>query len=192
MLRPLAGAQPGLGNPATTSTGDDKAVAELVSLTFTVSVCLADFEYSIGCSQRSSLEAARRLEQILLDDYGTGIPAGNLRIWFAVKTLASEQTSFLQEVENRAIESVYRKLKEDAEQQIAATVGGVGSQGSAAEAALEFAQDIERWHDDAGAEARSDVNWSHDWDGRAHTYKPGQALRDLAQIGNRNRQSNEN
>jgi hypothetical protein len=29
-----------------------------------VSVCLEDFEYSIACRERSSLEAARRLEQI--------------------------------------------------------------------------------------------------------------------------------
>jgi hypothetical protein len=33
------------------------------------------------------------------------------------------------------------------------------------------------------------INWSHDWGARSHTYKPGQALRELARIGNRNKQN---
>jgi hypothetical protein len=48
---------------------------------------------------------------------------------------------------------------------------------------------LQRWHDEAGVEARAGKNWSHDWGGRSHTYKPGQALRDLARIGNRNKQN---
>jgi hypothetical protein len=158
-----------------------------VSLIFSASVCLDDFEYSIGCRQRSSLEAARRLEQIYLDDYATGSPAGSLRIWFAVKAEPSEQTNFLREVENRAVEAVFRKLKEDAAQRAAAAFADKG--GGAADAAREFAQAIQRWHDEAGVEARTAINWSHDWGARSHTYKPGQALRDLARIGNRNKQN---
>src|SRR6516165_11319502 len=82
-----------------------------------------------------------RLEQIYLDDYATGSPAGSLRIWFAVKAEPREQTTFLLEVENRAIEAVFRKLKEDAAHRASAATGG-----GAADAAREFAQDIERWH----------------------------------------------
>ena len=154
------------------------------ALTFSVSVCLDDFEYAIACRERSSLEAARRLEQIYLDDYATGSPAGSLRIWFAVKAEPREQTTFLLEVENRAIEAVFRKLKEDASHRASGATGG-----GAADAAREFAQDIERWHDEAGSEARTGINWSHDWGARSHTYKPGQALRELARIGNRNKQN---
>jgi hypothetical protein len=149
------------------------SAAAAAALTFTVSVCLDDFEYSIACRERSSLEAAHRLEQIYLDDYETGTAMGSLQIWFAVKAEPSEQTNFMREVENRAIEAVFRKLKENAAHQ----------------AAREFALSIQRWHDDAGLEARTGVNWSHDWSGRSHTYKPGQALSDLARIGNHNRQT---
>jgi hypothetical protein len=191
VLRPAVEAQPRIAAPKTTALANGRAVTVPVSLTFMVSVCLADFEYSIGCRERSSLEAAHRLEQIFLDDYATGSAAGTLGIWFAVKAEPSEQTSFLHEVENRAIESVFRKLKEDADQRVAAAAGSADAQGGAAETAREFAQDIQRWHDDAGAEARSGVNWSHNWAGRSHTYKPGQALRDLARIGNLNRQNNQ-
>jgi hypothetical protein len=164
-------------------------VAAAAALTFTVSVCLDDFEYSIGCSERSSVEAAHRLEQLYLDDYATGSAAGSLRIWFAVKAEPSEQSSFLREVENRAIESAFRKLQEDAAQQPAAARAFTDTPGGNAQAAREFAQELQRWHDDAGAEARTGVNWSHDWAGRTHNYKPGQALRDLARLGNISRQS---
>ena len=101
------------------------------ALTFSVSVCLDDFEYAIACRERSSLEAARRLEQIYLDDYATGSPAGSLRIWFAVKAEPREQTTFLLEVENRAIEAVFRKLKEDASHR----ASGAATGGGAADAA---------------------------------------------------------
>lgn len=160
-----------------------------VALTFTISVCLDDFEYSIACRQRSSLEAAHRLEQIYLDDYATGSPAGTLRIWFAVKAEPSEQANFLHEVENRAIEAVFRKLREEAATRMAAAAPSAAAGGGAADAAREFAQAIQRWHDEAGVEARTGINWSHDWTARSHTYKPGQALRDLARIGNRNKQT---
>ena len=153
------------------------------ALILSVSVCLDDFEYSIACRERSSLEAARRLEQIYLDDYATGSAAGSLRIWFAVKAEPREQTTFLLEVENRAIEAVFRKLKEDASHRASGATGG------GADAARQFAQDIERWHDEAGSEARTGINWSHDWGARSHAYKPGQALRELARIGNRNKQN---
>jgi hypothetical protein len=85
--------------------------ASYAALTFSVSVCLDDFEYSIACRERSSLEAAHRLEQIFLDDYATGSPAGSLRIWFAVKAEPSEQTTFLLETENRAIEAVFSQTQ---------------------------------------------------------------------------------
>ncbi|MBV9686646.1 MAG: hypothetical protein JO096_05490 [Alphaproteobacteria bacterium] len=161
----------------------------MASLTFAVSVCLDDFEYSIACRQRSSLEAAHRLEQIYLDDYATGSPAGSLRIWFAVKAEPGEQANFLREVENRAVEAAFRKLKEDAAQRAAAAAPSAAVGGAAADTAREFVQAVQRWHDEAGGEARTGINWSHDWSARSHTYKPGQALRDLARIGNRNKQT---
>jgi hypothetical protein len=173
--------------PALLASGN--VVAIPAALTFTVSVCLDDFEYSIACRQRSSLEAARRLEQIYLDDYATGSPAGSLRIWFAVKAEPSEQTNFLREVENRAVEAVFRKLREDAAHRMAAAAASTASGGGAADAAREFTQDIQRWHDEASVEAHTGINWSHDWGARSHSYKPGQALRDLARIGNRNKQN---
>jgi hypothetical protein len=186
LLPPSAQAQVRFPPPATLSA-PGRAVAN-ASLTFVVSVCLEDFEYSIGCRERSSLEAARRLEQIFLDDYATGSPAGSLRIWFAVKAEASEQLTFLREVENRAIAAAFRKLKEDAEQNAASAADSSGASGGSEEAAQQFAQDIQRWNDDASAEARAGSNWSHNWSARSHTYKPGQALRDLARIGSRTRQ----
>jgi hypothetical protein len=174
--------------PAVLTSGNIGIVP--AALTFTVSVCLDDFEYSIACRERSSLEAARRLEQIYLDDYATGNPAGSLRIWFAVKAEPSEQTNFLREVENRAAEAVFRKLREAAAHRMAATAAASAAPaGGTAESAREVAQAIQRWHDEAGVEARTGINWSHDWGARSHTYKPGQALRDLARIGNRNKQN---
>jgi len=187
MLPPAAAPEARYAPPPTISPSGNVAVVP-VALTFAVSVCLDDFEYSIACRQRSSLEAAHRLEQIYLDDYATGIPAGSLRIWFAVKAEPSEQRTFLLEVENRAIEAVFRKLKEEAAHRAAVAAASANSGGGAADAAREFTQDIQRWHDEAGTEARTGINWSHDWGGRSHTYKPGQALRDLAGIGNRNKQ----
>jgi hypothetical protein len=159
------------------------------ALTFRVSVCLDDFEYSIACRERSSLEAAHRLEEIYLDDYATGNPAGSLRVWFAVKAEPSEQSNFLHEVENRAVEAVFRKLKEEAAHRTATATASAASASGAADAARKFAQDIQHWYDEAGVEARTLINWSHDWSARSHTYKPGQALHDLARIGNSNKQN---
>lgn len=173
--------------PALLASGNVTAIP--AALTFTVSVCLDDFEYSIACRQRSSLEAARRLEQIYLDDYATGSPAGSLRIWFAVKAEPSEQTIFLREVENRAVEAVFRKLREDAAHRTAGAVASTTSGGDAADAVREFTQDIQRWHNEASVEARTGINWLHDSGARSHSYKPGQALRDLTRIGNRNKQN---
>ncbi len=78
---------------------------------FVVSVCLADVEYSIACWERSSLEAARRLEQIFVDDYTTRRTTGSLQIWFPLNTSQSEQLRFLREVEDRAIEGAVRKMQ---------------------------------------------------------------------------------
>jgi hypothetical protein len=133
------------------------------SLAFVVSVCLDDFEYSIACRERSSLAAAKRLEQLYLDDYAAGRVGGTLNVWFAVTAEHSEQLDFLREVEDRAIESVTRKLKGDFDQ-------------------------VRKWHADASMEARSGTNWSHDWGSRTHSYKSGPALYELVRIGNRNRQ----
>ena len=188
MLPPAAAPEARYAPPPTISPSGNVAVVP-VALTFAVSVCLDDFEYSIACRQRSSLEAAHRLEQIYLDDYATGNAAGSLRIWFAVKAEPSEQTNFLREVENRAVEAVFRKLKEEAAQRAATAAASAAKSADAADAAREFAQSIQRWHDEAGVEARTGINWSHDWSARSHTYKPGQALRDLARIGNRNKQN---
>ena len=188
LLPPEAEAQTRYAPPATVLPSGKGAVVP-AALTFMVSVCLDDFEYSIACRERSSLEAAHRLEQIYLDDYATGSPAGSLRIWFAVKAEPSEQTNFLREVENRAVEAVFRKLREDAAHRMAAAAASIASGGGAADAAREFTQDIQRWHDEASVEARTGINWSHDWGARSHSYKPGQALGDLARIGNRNKQN---
>ena len=68
-----------------------------VSLEFSVTVCLADVEYSIACWERASSEAARRLEQIYLDDDTTGRAAGSLRDRFPLATEQSEQLRFLRE-----------------------------------------------------------------------------------------------
>jgi len=188
LLPPAAEAEARFAPPPTILRSGNVAAVP-VALTFTVSVCLDDFEYSIACGQRSSLEAAHRLEQIYLDDYATGIPAGSLRIWFAVKAEPSEQTNFLREVENRAVEAVFRKLKEEAAARLAAAAPSTAAGGGAADVAREFGQTIQRWHDEAGVEARTAINWSHDWSSRSHIYKPGQALRDLARISNRNKQT---
>jgi hypothetical protein len=187
-MLPAVGAPEARHAPLTVLPSGNVAVLP-VALTFAVSVCLDDFEYSIACRERSSLEAARRLEQIYLDDYKMGNPAGSLRIWFAVKALPSEQSNFLREVENRAIEAVFRKLGEEVTARKAAAGPSAAGGGGAADAAREFAQAVQRWHDEAGVEARTGINWSHDWGARSHTYKPGQALRDLARIGNRNKQN---
>jgi hypothetical protein len=64
---------------------------EEVSLTFVVSVCLADWEYSSACRERSLSEAAKRLEQIYLDACVMRRAAGSLRIWFPPHVEQREQ-----------------------------------------------------------------------------------------------------
>ena len=58
-----------------------------------------------------------------------------------------------------------------------------------ADAAREFAQDIERWYDEAGSKARTGINWSHDWGARSHAYKPGRRPANLLGSANRNKQN---
>jgi hypothetical protein len=160
------------------------------TLAFVVSVCLDDFEYSIACRERSSLEAAKRLEQIYLDDYATGRVAGTLNIWFAVTAERGEQIQFLREVEDRAIESSARKLKDDVNHLAASAENSQETPGDAEGAIQPITRQVQRWHDDARMEARNGTNWSHDWASRTHSYKPGAALSELARIGDRSRAGN--
>lgn len=160
---------------------------------FVVSVCLADVEYSIACRERSSLEAARRLEQIFIDDYTTRRTTGSLQIWFPLNTSQSEQLQFLREVEDRAIEAAVRKMQAavDSPQTASPDILQAPAQSSQAGPADETAadsgqllaqlvqrrqEDIQRWREDATVEARKGSNWSHDWVSRTHIYKPGPAL----------------
>jgi hypothetical protein len=175
---------------------------------FMVSVCLADVEYSIACWERSSLEAARRLEQIFIEDYTTRRTTGSLQIWFALNTSQSEQLRFLREVEDRAIQAAVRKMQAavDTEtstpnssqapmfSQAPAQSSDEGSPGqTAADQAHLLAQllqkrheDIQKWREDATVEARKGSNWSHDWASRTHVYKPGPALDALVRSPNGN------
>lgn len=156
-------------------------------MAFVVSVCVDDFEYSIACRERSSLEAAKRLEHIYLDDYTAGRIAGTLIIWFAVAAERGEQVEFLREVEDRAIESTARKLKDDVGHLAASTENSRESPGDVAGAIRQLVQQVQRWHDDASTEAHNGTNWSHEWGSRTHSYKPGPALHELVRIGDRSR-----
>src|SRR3954454_17517060 len=111
-----------------------------VSLTFVVTICLDEVEYSIACRSRGSLEVQHRIEQILLDNYTTGKTAGDLRVGFWVEVDSDDQDRFLREVETRAIEAVTRKLQ---------TIRP-GSY-----------QLIRAWHDAARLEAVVGRNWRH-------------------------------
>jgi len=71
LLSPILVLRIGNGDPLVT-----------VSLTFTVSWCLADVEFSIAFWERGLAEAAERLEQIYLHDYLTARAAGSLKVWF--------------------------------------------------------------------------------------------------------------
>jgi hypothetical protein len=90
--------------------GIDNPLA-MASLSFSVSVCLGDVEYSIACWERGLMEAAERLEQIYLEVYVTRRAAGSLRVWFSVATEQGEQLRFLREAEERAIKTVATKLQ---------------------------------------------------------------------------------
>jgi hypothetical protein len=183
--------QPGFAvaaSPIPRFSRDNAAVR--ATLAFVISVCVDDFEYSIACRERSSLESAKRLEQIYLDDYANGRVAGTLNIWFAVAAERGEQVQFLREVEDRAIESMTRKLKDDVDHLAASTENSQATPGDAEGAIREIAQQVQRWHDDASTEARNGTNWSHDWESRTHSYKPGPTLYELVRIGDHSRARN--
>lgn len=181
---PIPRPQAGNGNPLVTA-----------SLAFTVSVCLADVEYSIACRERSLAEAAKRLEQIYLDIYATRRAAGSLKVWFTLPTQQSEQLRFLREAEERAIKTVAAKLQTEGNQGINSQLNWPGTnsletsrpeeQGEPNRSVQGHAQQVQKWREDAMQEARKGTNWSHDWPSRTHSYQLGQALRDLVQIANR-------
>lgn len=157
------------------------------SLAFVVSVCLADVEYSIACRESSSFEAAKRLEQVYLDAYATKRATGSLQIWFPLATEQSEQLRFLREVEDRAIESVVRKLRRDA----GYSTGPTGNFSSPADelqdTVQQRAEQLEKWREDATLEARKGTNWSHDWASRTHAYRTGPTLDQLVHLSRGNR-----
>jgi len=169
----------GNGNPVVTA-----------SLAFSVSVCLADVEYSIACWERGLAEAAKRLEQIYLDDYVTRRAAGLLKVWFPLPTQQSEQLRFLREAEERAIKTVATKLQAEGDQRIASQMHLPEEYGGQQGAIERHTQQVQKWREDASVEALKGTNWSHDWASKAHSYQLGLALQELVHIGNQNRSSN--
>lgn len=170
-----------------------------ISLAFTVSVCFADVEYSIACRERGLAEAAKRLEQIYLDDYANGRAEGSLKVWFPLKTEQSEQLRFLREAEERAIKTVAVKLQAGGDQRITSQMNSPGinspeasppQEHSGPESLVRQRTQVQKWQEDATVEARKGTNWSHDWSSKTHSYKLGQALHELAHLGNRNRSGN--
>jgi hypothetical protein len=93
-----------------------------------------------------------------------------------------EQVKFLQELEMQAIESVTAKLQSDVakltpfrwqtEQERQEKEAVVRDEGRRAR----------QWQEDARSEARGGTNWSHDWASSGHTFKRGEAFRQLQQI----------
>ncbi len=166
------------GNPVVTT-----------SLAFSVSVCLADVEYSITCWERGLAEATKRLEQIYLDDYVTRRATGSLKVWFSLPTQQSDQLRFLREAEERAIKTVATKLRAERDQRITSQMHSPeeygGQQGPIGR------QQVQKWREDASVEALKGTNWSHDWASKAHSYQVGLALQELAHIGNQKRNGNE-
>ena len=158
-----------------------------VSLEFSVTVCLADVEYSIACWERASLEAARRLEQIYLDGYATGRAAGSLRVRFPLATEQSEQLRFLREAEERAIKTVAAKLHGEGERSPPTSETNPAEQYGAQQSAIPQLQQLQRWREAADLEARRGTNWMHEWSSRSHAYQIGPALKELAHIGSQNR-----
>lgn len=132
-----------------------------VSLTFVVTICLDEIEYSIACRSRGLLEVQHRIEQILLDNYNNGDTTGDLRVGFWVEVGDDDQVRFLREVEIRAIEAVTSKLQ---------TIHP-GSY-----------QLILAWHDAAHLEAVVGRNWRHNWSERTHQYQSGPSRYQLAHI----------
>jgi len=160
---------------------------EEVSLTFVVSVCLADLEYSSACREGSLLEAAKRLEQIYLDVYAMRRAAGSLRIWFPPRVERSEQLWFLRQVEDRAIAAMAKKLATGVDQSTTPQLGSQEANGNDTVPGQPSAELVRKWREDAGLEARAGENWSHDWPSRTHSYRAGQALHELALLNTGNR-----
>jgi len=158
------------------------------SLAFVVSVCLADVEYSIACRASSSFEAAKRLEQVYLDAYATKRATGSLQIWFPLATEQSEQLGFLREVEDRAIESVVRKLQRDVGYSTGPSRNFSGASDELQDTVQQRAEQLEKWREDATLEARKGTNWSHDWASRTHAYRTRPTLDELVHLsrGSRN------
>ena len=152
---------------------------EEVSLTFVVSVCLADLEYSSACREGSLLEAAKRLEQIYLDVYAMRRAAGSLRIWFPPRVERSEQLWFLREVEDRAIVATAKKLQNGTDDSATPEMDSPGTEGGDAALDQQSAQQVRKWREDATMEAREGTNWAHDWSSRTHSYQTGMALHEL-------------
>jgi hypothetical protein len=169
----------GNGNPLVTA-----------SLAFSVSVCLADVEYSIACWERGLAEVAKRLEQIYLDDYVTRRAAGSLKVWFPLATEQNEQLRFLREAEERAIKTVAAKLQAEGDQRIASQMDSPEEYGGQQAPIQRRTQQVQKWREDASVEARKGTNWSHDWSSKTHSYQVGLALQELAHIGNQNRSGN--
>jgi hypothetical protein len=152
---------------------------EEASLTFAVSVCLTDWEYSSGCRERSLLEVAKRLEQIYLDVYAMRRAAGSLRIWFPPRVERGEQLWFLRQVEDLAIAAMVKKLQNGgADGSATSQMDSLGSYGDAASDQQSPAE-VRKWREDATMEARNGTNWAHDWSSRTHSYQTGMALREL-------------
>jgi len=149
---------------------------EEASLTFVVSVCLADLEYTSACREVSLLEATKRLEQIYLDGYAMRRAAGSLKVWFPPRVERSEQLRFLREVEERAIIAVAKDLQARTDQSAASQMRPPGAYGEDA-SGQETAQRVRKWREDASMEARNGTNWSHDWSSRTHSYRTETALR---------------
>ena len=153
---------------------------EEASLTFTVSVCLADWVYSSACRERSLLEAAKRLEQIYLDVYAMRRAAGSLRIWFPPHVEQSEQLLFLRQIEDLAIAAMVRKLQNgEADESAAPEMDLRGSYGDDTASDQQSSPQVRKWREDATMEARNGTNWTHDWSSRTHAYQTGMALREL-------------
>jgi hypothetical protein len=154
-----------------------------ISVTFVVSVCLADLEYSLGCRERSLLEAVKRLEQIYLDDYAMRRAAGSLRVWFPQGVQRQEQLRFLREVEDRAIAAMAKKLQDEVDQSAASQMNSPGAN----DQQEGWAEQVKKWREEASMEARNGTNWSHDWASRTHLYQTGMALHELIEmrVGNR-------
>jgi hypothetical protein len=153
---------------------------EEVSLTFSVSVCLADLEYSSACRERSLLEAAKRLEQIYLDVHAMRRAAGSLRIWFPPHVERSEQLWFLRQVEDLAIAAMAKKLQNGGADEAAnPQMDPLRSYGGDTASDLQSPPQVRKWHEDATMEARNGTNWAHDWSSRTHSYQTGMALREL-------------